>query len=196
MSSSEGLPTVPAQLPRIGNRFTRGLGRFVLALFGWRIEGELPNLPKLVLAGAPHTSNWDFIVAMLAMMSLGVKFSYLMKKEAFFWPFKNLFMRWGGIPLDRKASTGIVGQMMKWFEKKERIWVAITPEGTRSEVNKWKTGFLRVAYSAQVPVLIATWDYPNKRLLLGKCWQPTGDHEADAEAIKAYIMDELLGQPR
>ena len=83
---------IPAEVPRIGNSVTRATGKLLLRLLGWRIEGDLPAVPKAVFAVAPHTSNWDFIIAMGTVLALGIKVSYLMKKEAFFWPFKILYI--------------------------------------------------------------------------------------------------------
>ena len=145
---------MPPLVPVAGNRFTRWLGRKLLALLGWKVRGELPNEPKIVVAAAPHTSNWDFVVAMLAIMALGIRVSYLMKKEAFFWPFGKLFMWLGGIPLDRRATEDTVQQIISWYDTHDQVWVVITPEGTRAKVDKWKTGFLRVVDGAKVPLLI------------------------------------------
>jgi 1-acyl-sn-glycerol-3-phosphate acyltransferase len=180
-------PKLSPLTPSFGNRFTRCIGRGLLRLLGWKVCGELPNIPKLVLAAGPHTSNWDFIIAMLAVLAFGVKISYLMKKEAFFWPFKSLFMSLGGIPIDRKGASGTVSQAADWFDSNEKIWVVVTPEGTRKKVERWKTGFLRIADQAQVPVFLVAWDYPNKVLHLDKLWERSGDHSADAEAIRHYI---------
>ncbi|TVZ37936.1 1-acyl-sn-glycerol-3-phosphate acyltransferase [Alteromonadaceae bacterium 2753L.S.0a.02] len=180
-------PAIPDEMPRAGGPLRCWIGRQLMRLLGWRLEGEFPKEKQLVLAAAPHTSNWDFILAMLLVMMLGVRISYLMKKEAFFWPLGGLFMKLGGIPINRKAAEDIVGQVASWYQQHEKVWVVITPEGTRSKVKKWKTGFLRIAERAQVPVCIVGWDYPSKTMHIGPLWQLTGDHEADAENIRSYI---------
>jgi len=185
------LPDIPQNMPRGGNRLTRWVGRSILRLMGWRVTGELPNLKQLVLCGAPHTSNWDFVLAMAVSLAVGVKFSYLMKKEAFFWPFKNLFMSMGGIPLDRAADT--VDQIAQWYRDHEYVWLAITPEGTRTKVDKWKTGFLRIAHEAQVPVLVVSWHGPDKTVCLDTLWQTTGNHQDDADEIKRYVDKTFVG---
>lgn len=156
--------------------------------------GDLPSVNKAVLVVAPHTSNWDFIIAIAAMMAKQVKLSYLMKKEAFFWPFKNLFISFGGIPIDRSAASDIVDQIKQEYDSSEALWVAITPEGTRSKVTRWKTGFLRIAIQAQVPIIIIAWDYPSKQLHIDKLWWPEGDSEKDAELIKEYISSRYTGR--
>ncbi|MFT5085335.1 MAG: 1-acyl-sn-glycerol-3-phosphate acyltransferase [Lentisphaeria bacterium] len=184
---SAGLLSLPEDAPKMGNRFTQAIGGMMLKAIGWRIEGRLPNEAKLVICGAPHTSNWDFVVAMFLVLALGVKISYLMKKEAFVWPFKRIFLSLGGIPIDRKASTDTVEQIDQWYKSHDRLWVCITPEGTRSKVDTWKTGFLRIAENAQIPVFLVAWNYPTKTIYLDKCWPISGDHVKDAAEIRGYI---------
>ena len=188
------VPKMPLEAPQYSSKCLRWLGRNLLKSVGWRINGEVPVVPKAVFAAAPHTSNWDFIVGMFVIMALGVKVSYLMKKEAFFWPFKSLFMLLGGIPIDRSAAQDTVEQICTWYEKEEKLWVVITPEGTRARVERWKTGFLRVAHAAQVPVILVAWDYPSKSLNLEKLWHTTGDHDADAEAIREFLLTKYTGK--
>ena len=188
------VPPMPPSVPVAGNRLTRWVGRKLLALAGWRLEGEFPDEPKIVIAAAPHTSNWDFVVAMLAIMALGVRVSYLMKKEAFIWPFGKLFMWLGGIPLDRSSTEDTVQQIISWYDTHDQVWVVITPEGTRAKVEKWKTGFLRVVEGAKVPLLLVAWDYPGKTIVLDRIWSTTGDHVVDAEAIRNYINSKYQGR--
>lgn len=192
--ASDDLPRLSEKAPRFGSGIVRWFGRLGLRLMGWKVKGEIPNVPKAVFSAAPHTSNWDFIIAMLTVMALGVKISYLMKKEAFFWPFKGLFRSLGGIPLDRRAADDTVSQIVSWLDKSEKMWVVITPEGTRKRVDKWKTGFLRVAAEANVPVILVAWDYPSKTLFVDKLWHASGDHISDAESIRTYINNKYQGR--
>lgn len=185
---------LPPLAPRKGNRFTIWLGLRVLRLFGWRLEGQLPNQPKLIVAAAPHTSNWDFIFAMLAVLALGLNASYLMKKEAFFWPFAGLFKWLGGVPVARGKTGGMVESLVDWFAEREAGWLLITPEGTRKKVKHYKTGFLRVAALAEVPVMLVSWDYATKRIMLEKVWTTTGEHEADCQAIRQYLTNRYEGR--
>lgn len=188
------VPPVPPDAPTFANSFVRSVGRLGLRILGWKVRGDIPNISKAVFAAAPHTSNWDFITAMFAVMALGVKISFLMKKEAFVWPFKRLFMALGGIPLDRGAADDIVSQIAQWFDKSERLWVVITPEGTRKRVDKWKTGFLRTAEAADVPIILVGWDYPSKTLFVDKLWYASGDAENDAQAIRQYMTEKYKGR--
>ncbi len=184
---------LPEKVPSTGNALTRWLGRTILRSIGWQVKGELPNHAQVVICGAPHTSNWDFIIAMGVSLAMGIKFSYLMKKEAFIWPFRGLFMAMGGIPLDRGSSVDTVQQIAQWYRDHDQVWLAITPEGTRSKVERWKTGFLRIAHQAQVPVFLVGWHYPEKALYLDKLWRTTGDHVKDAEEIRAYLTSRYQG---
>lgn len=185
---------LPPNAPRAGGKIRRWLGRSLLRLMGWRVEGYFPDEPRLVIAAAPHTSNWDFVLAMLVVMSLNVRLSYLMKKEAFIWPVKKLFMQLGGIPVNRGAANDMVDQITCWYKAHDKVWVVITPEGTRSKVGKWKTGFLRIAEGANVPVCLVAWDYPSRRMYIGPCWKTTGRHEEDAEAIRQFYSSHFVGR--
>lgn len=183
----------PEKMPRLGNRFSRWLGKKLLNLFGWELHGELPNEDKIMVALAPHTSNWDFIVAMPAIMGLGVKLSFLMKKEAFFWPMAGTWKWLGGIPTNRHTPGGVVAQVADWYESHEKCWVAITPDGTRSKVGKWKTGFLRIAHKAGVPVVVIGIDGPSKRIVIDKVFHSQGDFEPEADELRDYVNNKFIG---
>ena len=188
------MPAIPEKMPKMGNRLTRWCGRSLLRLTGWKLEGDIPNESKLIMAAAPHTSNWDFVTAASVILAIGVKLSFLMKKEAFFWPFKSLFQAIGGIPTDRQAPGGMVEQVVSWYRDHEQVWVAITPEGTRGKVNTWKSGFLRIAHAADIPILLVAWDYPSKTIRLCELVTASGDHEADVEKFKSYIDSRFTGR--
>lgn len=186
--TAEKKTTIPAELPdempRAGNWLSKGIGLLIVKMLGWRFDGNFPPEKKLMVALAPHTSNWDFIVAMPFIMALKLKASWMMKKEAFFFPFKGLFMALGGIPTDRGAAGGLAKQVANEFRKNEKMWVAITPEGTRKKAHKWKNGFLRIANAAGVPILLVAWDFPTKRVCIDSLYHPTGDIEADMREIQ------------
>ncbi len=189
------VPDLPPEVPAFGNRFTRWLGCKGLQMLGWRIVGEFPREKKFLIALAPHTSNWDFVLAMFGILATGIKLSFLMKKEAFFWPFRDLFIKLGGIPLDRKAADNTVRQIQLWYESHEKVCVAITPEGTRSKVDKWKTGFLRIVNQVGVPLFLIAWDYPKKQIVLDRVWQVTHeDLSEEAESIRHYINERFAGK--
>lgn len=179
-------PELPPAVPRCGNVFTRTAGRMALRWLGWRITGNLPDEPRLIVIAAPHTSNWDWAIAMVAMLALGVRINYLIKHTAFVWPLSLVLRGTGGIPIDRTAPVGLVEDVVARIRSAERIIVVITPEGTRSRVESWKTGFLRVAELAQVPIVQVAWHYPDRLLHIGPVVEQTGDHENDIARIRSY----------
>jgi 1-acyl-sn-glycerol-3-phosphate acyltransferase len=182
---------LPASAPRRGNAASRALGRLVLAAFGWRIEGALPDRPKLVAAVAPHTSNWDFVFAAAAMLALGIRASWLGKNSLFRWPF-GLLLRWlGGLPVDRRNAHGTVEALIDEFASHEQLVLGIAPEGTRRRVKRWKTGFYRVALGAQVPIVVVSLDYRKRAVGLGDVLTPSGDMEADFARMQV-IYDSVL----
>lgn len=178
---------VPERIPRRGSAAWRWIGRTILRLYGWRLEGELPNLPKFVIAVAPHTSNWDFLMGAATMFALDLRLAFIGKHTIFVWPF-SVFLRWmGGLPVDRTSAHGVVAESVRAFrEAGERVLV-IAPEGTRSRVAKFKTGFLHIARGAEVPVVLVALDYGNKRVLLGPTFMPGEDVEADRKRVEAHF---------
>ena len=187
------VPTIPPGMPTMGNFLTRRIGYGLMRLQGWKFTGEIPDTRKLVAVAAPHTSNWDFIVAMPAILALGIKVSFLMKKEAFFFPFKQLFQWLGGLPTDRNKATNIASQVAEAYENKDKLWVALTPEGTRSKVDRWKTGFARIAWNAKVPILLVAFDGKNKAIVFDKLVEPREDFEAFAEELRQYYATTYQG---
>lgn len=185
---------IPENMPRMGNKFTWAFGRLVMRLLGWRITGKIPNEKKLMLVAAPHISNWDFIVGMAAMMAIGLEVSFFIKQEAFFWPFEGLLMALGGIPIQRgKSATGLIAQTVKTIETTDNIWVAITPEGTRKKVERWKPGFVHIAHRAQVPIAVMVLDGTNKEIVFDKVVEPTDQFIQQAEELRDYIRTNFDG---
>ncbi|WP_018997825.1 1-acyl-sn-glycerol-3-phosphate acyltransferase [Hirschia maritima] len=179
--------------PSMGNGATRWLGSVVLKSLGWKITGKLPDKKKILVIGVPHTSNLDFIVAMAAMQSVGLRMSYMMKKEAFVFPLAGFFKWLGGVPIDRSKSQNVTDQMVEWYNSNDNVWLGIAPEGTRSQVDSYKPGYLRIAYAAKVPVFIAGINGGTKEILLTKCWELTGDLEKDNEEIRAFCQKTFTG---
>jgi 1-acyl-sn-glycerol-3-phosphate acyltransferase len=172
----------------ISNNTTFGqkVARFILRLLGWRISGEPPKLSKYILVGAPHTSNWDFIYTMLFMVGSGVRFNWVGKASLFKKPFGAIFLGLGGIPVLRDRSTNFVSQIVKAFEQKAQMVIAIAPEGTRSLVTYWKTGFYYMALGAKVPIVMGFVDYKEKEVGFGPLLHPSGDIEADFALLRQF----------
>lgn len=173
------------QLPRRGNRFTQSLAAFFFRLFGWQVAGELPNLPKMIVIGAPHTTNWDFPLAMNLIFYSGVRYNWMAKKEFFVAPFAWIWHWLGGVPVDRKAGTGVVEQTVAAIERRAQIILAIAPEGTRRKAARWRTGFYHIAHQANIPIVPVLVDYGRKTLTFTEPFFPTGDVKADLPKIQA-----------
>lgn len=180
-------PVLGDQIPLRGNRPMRAVGHVLLRLMGWRVEGEVPNLPKFVIAVAPHTSNWDFVVGAAAMFALDLRLAFLGKHTIFRWPWGRLLRWMGGIPVDRSSPHGVVGDSVAAFARMERRILAIAPEGTRRHVGQFKSGFLQIARGAGVPVLLASLDYAARVVRLGPAFEPGQDVEADRRRTEAFF---------
>jgi len=184
---------VSPSTPRMGNAVTRWIGQSILDLMGWKITGRLPDEKKVIVIGAPHTSNWDLIIAMTSMLAVGLRFSWMMKKEAFFWPFGPLWKALGGIPIDRSKKSNVTEQMADWLNSNDNVWLGITPEGTRTKVKSYRKGYLRVAYAAEVPVFIIGLNGATKEVVLDKIVPLTFNLEEDNRLIKEYIDERYSG---
>ena len=179
------IPEIGSRVPRRGGAFSRGLGRAFLRLLGWRVEGTIPDLPKMVWIGAPHTTNWDGVLAIATLLALGVNASTMIKDSAFKGPLGWLLRALGAIPINRASPKGVVEQSIDQFTSRERFILLIAPEGTRTGAEDWKRGYYRIAEGAGVPVLPAVIDYPARRITFGPMLVPTGDYEADFAILVA-----------
>ena len=157
----------------------------ILALLGWRVEVDLPPGPKGILVVYPHTSNWDFPIGYLVKLSMGLPLSFVGKDTLFRWPLGGLLRRMGGIPANRRERTGLVAQLVAEFRRRDWMWLAISPEGTRKHVSHWKSGFYRLALAADVPVGFAWIDWGARVVGLHDYLRMTGDRTADMERIRA-----------
>ena len=189
------VPELPASVPRFGNALTRWVGRALLRWSGWRVTGNLPDERRLLVIAAPHTSNWDWVIAMFAMLALGVRINYLIKDTLFVWPLSVLLRASGGIPTDRSAPAGLVEEVATRVCETEQVVMVITPEGTRSRVETWKTGFLRVAELARLPVVQVAWHYPDRLVHNGPVAELSGDHERDIARIRAWYRQFIGRNP-
>lgn len=170
-------------LPLRNSLIGRWLGLSGLKILGWKIKGELPDVPKTVAIAFPHTSNWDFVIGLLVMLATNLNASWIGKAEMFRWPLGGLWKRLGGIPVVRGKQQGGVAQQIVAVRQSERIFLLIEPEGTRSACTKWKTGFYRIAVGAGVPILPITWDFPSKTLTFLPLFEPTGNMTADIREL-------------
>ena len=178
---------LPPNAPRVDpNRFTRWLGRTLLRLGGWRMEGQFPDIPKLVLIGAPHSSNWDGYWGFAAKIAMGLDIRILGKHQLFWWPLSLLLRRLGVIAINRDAAHGVTDQAAAMIRDADRLWFGLAPEGTRKPVPRFKPGFWKIASEAGVPVLPAYFDYPRKVIGIGPLFHLGGDIAADTARIQRW----------
>lgn len=165
----------------------------VLKIIGWQVSFSLPRRDKYVLIGAPHTSNWDFPLGLLGMWACGLRFNWVGKHTLFKGPLGPIMRAIGGIPVDRRRSTGFVKKMVDIFSSRDQLVMAIAPEGTRSLTKHWREGFYRLALAAGVPIALGYIDYPRKRIGIDRMLEPGGDIEADFKVIEEYYRD-IIGK--
>ena len=174
---------VPASYERRGGVVSRALGRMLMRFSGWRFEGELPDVPKIVIAVAPHTTNWDFVIGVMVLWALDIKISFLGKHTLF----GGVFGRWmrsiGGIPVDRNSTHGVVSDVVEAFARTNRMVLALAPEGTRQLDRGFKKGFLHIAHDANVPILLAYFDFSHKVIGFGPLFTTSGDVERDLASV-------------
>ncbi|MBK6423254.1 MAG: lysophospholipid acyltransferase family protein [Gemmatimonadetes bacterium] len=188
-------PSSSLGCPSRGTPFGAALARRTMALVGWRVVGAMPPLPRFVLIVAPHTSNWDFPLCILAMFAIRFRLSWLGKHTLFRWPVTGL-LRWlGGEPIERTAAHGTVGAAIDRFQAREQWVLGISPEGTRKRVAEWKTGFHRIAVGAGVPIVPVAVDYSRKVVdILAPVW-PTADADADIRALRRLFHPRMARFP-
>jgi len=164
--------------------FLRLISNSTMHLFGWKVEGTLPDLPKYVIIGAPHTSNWDFLLFLGVIFRLKVKARYMGKAELFRSLFGWFFYYCGGVPVERTKSQGLVEQMVEACEKAKQFILVIAPEGTRHGVKEWKRGFYHIAKGAGMPIVMAKVNGRQKTIHVGQVFHPTEDMETDMKSIQ------------
>jgi 1-acyl-sn-glycerol-3-phosphate acyltransferase len=165
----------------------RRLARAIFRLTGWRMVGEVP--PTGVFVGAPHTSNWDFVIAVLVLWHGGVSPAILVKKEFFHGPVGWLLRLTGGIPVDRHNPSGVVDELVAQARSGRPFLVAIAAEGSRSRGEHWKSGFYRIARQTGLPIVLGFVDGATRTAGIGPTVEATGDVRADMDRIREFYAD-------
>lgn len=167
----------------------QSMGRLWLMLTGWRADGALPpGVHKVVFIAAPHTSNWDLPHMLAVAWVLGLRPRWMGKHTLFRGPFGAVMRGLGGVPVDRRAPNGMVGQMAEALAEQTRFALMVPPEATRSRAEYWKSGFYRIAEAAGVPIAMGYLDYGSKCGGIGPLLQPTGDLTADMERLSEFYQ--------
>lgn len=161
--------------------------KFVLKLLHYNIIEQVPpETKKCIILFAPHTSWRDFVIGKMALIVMGVKTIFLIKKEVFFFPLNHLLRSVGGYPVDRKNPKAFAYEVSKMIHQKKEVALLIAPEGTRKRVEKWKRGFYTIALEAKVPIALGYLDYNSRRGGIDSMFYPTGDYQQDLQKIEKF----------
>lgn len=192
---STSMPESPASILDRGS----AMARLLLRIAGWKVcyHGTPPGCG--VIIAYPHTSNWDFVVGVLAKWSIGIPLTFLSKDSLFRLPLFGRFLRWtGGIPVDRASASGVIAEMTLRLaqaeQRSERWWLAMAPEGTRKKDVAWRSGFYHIAVAAQVPIGLAYFDYSKREIGVTMFLRPTGDAERDLQQIAEWYGRHAVGR--
>ena len=175
----------------------KGFSKFILyTILGWKLESDFPkDIKKYVVIAAPHTSWQDFPIAILARMASGTMVNFIGKNSLFNGPFGFFFRGLGGTPVDRSQSNNLVDAIIQIFNSKEEFRLGLSPEGTRKKVDAWKTGFYYIAKGANVPVVMATLDFENKKIKISKPYYTTDDKEKDFKFFYSFYENVIGKNP-
>lgn len=186
MPEQSQLPLLGEHVPRRASAKGRLFWGKMIRRQGWRVLGDVPNIPKAVMIGAPHTSNMDGIYGIEIALALGLDVSIMVKEELYRPPLRGLFNWVNAIAVHRASATGLVEQMCDVFNKRDKFWLFIAPEGTRKSSSSWKSGFYRIAVAAQVPIVMLGFDYDQQAIIFLGMFEPTGDFDADLPKLLAF----------
>jgi len=169
----------------------RPLYLVIFKLMGWKIEGSFsPDLKKYIIAVAPHTSNWDFVIGVMARSILRIQRARFLGKDSLFKPPHGWFFRWlGGHPVDRTNKHDMVQQVVDIFNRHDEFVLALAPEGTRKKVTKLRTGFYFIAKGAGVPIIPVGFDFSKKRVVVAEPFYTSADQAANIESLLAFYRE-------
>jgi 1-acyl-sn-glycerol-3-phosphate acyltransferase len=170
------------------NLFAFLLGKMVMKLTGWKIDGNLPESRKMIIIAAPHTTNWDFIYLLGAAYCFRLGINWLGKKSLFP-PVWGSFLKYlGGVPIDRSKSSNTVQTIADAIAKSTYFTLVIPPAGTRSRTDYWKSGFYQITLATQIPIVCGYLDYQKKVACLGLSFVPTGNVQEDMDRIRDFYQ--------
>ena len=171
----------------------RTLARLLLRATGWRTVGTVPA--RAVLVGAPHTSNWDWVLTLLLAWDSRIQIRLLVKRELFVGPLAPLLRATGAVALDRRSPASTVRDLMAEAVGDQPFVLGLAAEGTRSRGDHWKSGFYRIARESGLPITLAFLDGPSRTVGWGPTFTPTGDVRADMDRVRAFYADKTGLRP-
>lgn len=177
-------------IPQRHAKISQKVAEYMLNAMGWKTVGEVPNISKAVIIGAPHTSNIDGLYTIPALLALDIDIKIMGKKQLFQVPILAQFLRWAGIiPIDRSKKGSVLQSTIERFKSSEQLFIGLAPEGTRKYTEQWKTGFYYLALGANVPIIPVALDYASKELRFLPVFYPSGDIEKDLPILYSYYKD-------
>ena len=163
------------------------IGKFFLTITGWKFKGDIPRSDRIILVAGPHTSNWDFLLALAFIFGLNLNVFWIGKHTLFKNGFSKIMRKLGGIPVDRASPELLMNEVSHIVKKQQGVIIAISPEGTRKKVERLKSGFLRIAKTTNSQILLAGIDFESKLIHLGRLFQPSGNTESDLLNVHNYF---------
>lgn len=188
------LPLLPDQVPKRQGKFSQQFFKHLFLAQGWQFEGEFPNLPKAVAIVMPHTSNLDGWYGFNFVVAMDLNIQMFAKASLFKTPLKPLLNWLDVIPVERRAAQGLTQQAINELRSREKVWLGLTPEGTRHNAPEFKSGFYRIAVGAEVPIVMFALNYAKKTIYCLGAFYPTGDYSADLKAILALYQDKIVAK--
>jgi len=178
---------VPEHLRANRPKVLKLIGKAAMKITGWKTNGHFPEDERVVLVAGPHTSNWDFVLAISLILSLDVNFHWVGKHSIFKKGFNGLLRKMGGIPVNRATPEALMQEIQNVTNRYKGFLIIIAPEGTRQKVERLKSGFLRIAKDTNSRIMMAGVDFSNKTIELGDFFSPSGDVEKDLKDIQEYF---------
>jgi 1-acyl-sn-glycerol-3-phosphate acyltransferase len=182
----EGTSAKPAPYRGVFVEISSWMCRVYMSLVGWKMRGDWPDLPKVILLAAPHTSNWDGLLMLATAGAYRLKLKWMGKKSLVAGPFGGIMRGLGVLPVDREAKNGLVGSVSEAIKAASDVILAISPEGTRTRVEEWKKGFYLIAHAAKVPIVFSVLDFKTKIVTISGWLMPSGDFDADWSLIRSH----------
>ncbi len=162
-----------------------------MRVWGWKFLGDLPDIPKSIVIVAPHTSNWDFPVGLAAMLALDLRAHWFGKDSLFRSPLGWFFRLIDGRPIRRETSEGVVAEVASMLRAEDQVLLALAPEGTRSHVDSWRSGFYHIAVAAGIPIVPAWFDWSRREIGFAPPFTPTGNQAADIAYLRSLYRPEM-----
>jgi len=178
---------IPAQFRASHPILLQKIGKFFLTITGWKFKGDIPRSDRIILVAGPHTSNWDFLLALAFIFGLNLNVFWIGKHTLFKNGFSKIMRKLGGIPVDRASPELLMNEVSHIVKKQQGVIIAISPEGTRKKVERLKSGFLRIAKTTNSQILLAGIDFESKLIHLGKLFEPSGNTESDLLNVHNYF---------